>query len=169
MAYPSEPHLLAFGRLVHHFAQVESGIKIALSGILNVSLAEAMIAFQPYTAQSLKKAAKSLAKERLKPELSATFCCIVGDWYSKNRLRNDIAHNRWTDGIRPNSIKPRHVSINADRADWFGDDESEDDYTAEDIEAHADALHEVNERLKAFLQESGLQSIIEAKIADAKA
>lgn len=51
--------------MVHHFAQVESGIKIALCGILELKLAHAMIAFQPYTAQSLKKAAKSLAKERL--------------------------------------------------------------------------------------------------------
>jgi hypothetical protein len=169
MAYPSEAHLLAFGRMVHHFAQVESGIKIALCGILELKLAHAMITFQPYTAQSLKKAAKSLAKERLKPPLADKFSCIVGDWYAHNRLRNDIAHNRWTDGARPNAIKPRYVSINADRADWFGDDDTETDYAPEDIEERAESLNSVNERLKAFLQESGLQSIIEAKIEEASA
>lgn len=169
MAVPSDEHVLAFGRIIHNFACVESGIKITLSGILELDLALAMIAFQPYGAQALKKVAKSLAKERLKPDLADTFNCIVGDWYSHNRLRNDIAHNRWTNGGTPGTIKPRHVSINQDRADWVGDDDSEAEYTAADLRERALSLHNINERLKTFLQESGLQRIIDAKIAEANA
>lgn len=168
MAIPSDAHLLAFGRIIHHFAHVESGIKIALCGILELPLGEAMITFQPYTAQNLKKAAKSLAKARLKPTLAEQFGGIVGDWYAHNRIRNEIAHNRWADGVRPEAIKPRYVSINADRADWYGDDESETDYTADDLEQIAAKLVQVDDRLRTFLQVSGLAKIIDAKMAEAR-
>ena len=161
--------MAAFGRIIHNFAAVESGIKIALSGILELNLDLAMITFQPYSASGLKKVAKSLAKEKLKPHLSEKLINIVGEWYGHNRLRNEIAHNRWTDGVASGAIKPRYVSINSDRADWFGDGDAEDEYAAADLEAKALSLHRINERLKAFLQESGLQRIIEAKIAAASA
>lgn len=169
MAVPSEAHILAFGRLIHNYAMVESGIKIALSDILQVRLADALIVFEPYGAQNLKNVAKSLAKEQMKPALAEEFCCIVGDWAAHNRLRNMIAHYRWTNGARPNSLRARYLSIRDDRAIWYGDGPDEGDFTAEEIEAKALGLHKVNERLKSFLQSSGLQSIIEAKIAETKA
>ena len=169
MAVPSDAHMVAFGRIIHNFAAVESGIKIALSGILELNLDLAMIAFQPYTASTLKRVAKSISKEKLKPHLSETFIGIVGEWCGHSRLRNDIAHNRWTEGAASNSIKPRYLSINADRAEWFGDGDEEAEYSAADLENKALHLHNTNERLKAFLQASGLQSIIEAKIAAASA
>ncbi len=68
MAVPSDAHLLAFGQIMHAYAAVESGIKIALSGILEIDLAHALITFEPYSANDLKNVAKSLARERLKPQ-----------------------------------------------------------------------------------------------------
>jgi len=164
MATPSDAHLLAFGRIIYSFAAVESGIKIALTGALDTELDAGLIAFQPYGATDLRNVAKSIAKERLKPNLAEQFCQIVGDWYQFNTLRNYIAHSRWTDAPREGAIKPRRLSIREGRADWIGDSEAEDNYTAAELEAEALKLHNVNERLKRFLQSSGLADIIEAKV-----
>lgn len=166
MTVPSDDHLIAFGRVMHNYAAVESGIKIAMSGILEIDLAHALIAFEPYSAINVKNVAKSLAKEKLKPKLAETFCHIVGEWSAHNTLRNTIAHTRWTNGIRPGSIKPRNLSIKEGRAKFVGDGEDEADYTADDLEAAATKLHEINERLKMFLELSGLNRIIESKMAD---
>ena len=166
MATPSEAHLLAFGRIMHAYATVESGIKIALSGILEIDLAHALIAFEPYTAASLKNVAKSLAKQRLKPDLAETFACIVGDWSAFAGLRNTIAHSRWTVGDRPDSIKPRGVSIEKGHARFVGDDDGEKSYTVEYLNDAVCKLHAVNERLKEFLKTSGLERVIASKMAD---
>jgi hypothetical protein len=164
MATPSDAHLLAFGRIIHNFASVEMGVKIALSGILDAEIDAALITFQPYGAVHLRNVAKSLAKERLKPNLAEQFCQLVGDWYRFNAIRNTIAHNRWTESYREGAIKPRYVSIREGRADWFGNSEEEEDFTAAELEARAQELHLINERLKKFLQTSGLADIIDAKI-----
>ena len=164
MATPSDAHLLAFGRIMHAYAAVESGIKIALSGILEIDLAHALIAFEPYTAASLKNVAKSLAKERLKPNLAETFGIIVGDWGALAGLRNNIAHSRWTHGDRPGSIKPRGVSIGKGHARFIGDDGGETSYTAEQLIDAVCKLDVVNERLKEFLKTSGLERIIASKM-----
>ena len=164
MATPSDAHLLAFGRIIHNFASVEMGIKITVSGVLEVHLDAALIAFQPYSATDLRNVAKSLSKERLKPKDAEQFCCIIGDWFKFNTLRNVIAHSRWTDGQRPRSIKPRRLNIRQGKADWFGNKLDEEDFTAEELEARAEELHLINERTKKFLQTSGLADVIESKI-----
>jgi hypothetical protein len=164
MATPSEAHLLAFGRFIHAYAAVESGIKIALSGVLGTELDAALISFAPYRASDLRNVAKSLAKERLKPPEAEQFCCIVGDWFQFNGLRNIIAHSRWTEGLREGAIKPRRLNIREGKADWVGDKPDEQEYTAPELQGRADKLNEVNERLKKFLQTSGLADVIASRI-----
>lgn len=163
MAIPSEAHMAAFGRVIHHFAFVETGIKIAISGILECDLGAVLIFSEPYSSLDLKNVAKSLAKERLKPEHCEKFVQIVGDWSKFASLRNVIAHSRWTDGDRPGTIKPRSVKIRQGRADWIGDDPSETSYSAADLEDVVTDLRKVDQRLRDFLTSSGLQAIIEAK------
>jgi hypothetical protein len=170
MAIPSDAHLLAFGRIVHNFATAETGIKITVSAILEIRLADALVAFEPYGAVDLKNVAKSLAKEKLKPELAERFCCIVGDWAAFNYLRNLIAHSRWTDvDCPPGAIKPRGYSIREGRAKPIGIDPDETTYTASELEAAAHKIHLINERLKKFIQETGLRRIIDKKMAEANA
>lgn len=165
MTVPSDAQLLAFGRIMHAYAAVESGIKIALSGILEIDLAHALIAFEPYSANDLKNVAKSLAKERLKPQLAEQFIAIVGDWSGSNTLRNTIAHSRWTDGERPGSIKPRGLDIRQGSAKFVGDCEQERSFSAGELHTALAQLDSVNERLKRFLKVSALDQIIEAKMA----
>ena len=166
MTNPSQGHLLEFGRVVHNFATVETGIKIALSGILQIDLAAALIVLEPCSAGNLKNIAKSLAKDRLKPKLAEQLCCIVGDWSATSGLRNDIAHSRWTDGDRPGSIKPRGLSIQEGRVKYIGDDEKEKSYTVSELQAEAEKLRAINERVLVFLDKSGLGKIVEAKMAE---
>ena len=161
MTTPSDAHLLAFGRIIHNFASVETGIELGLVGILDAHIDAAFIAFEPYSAADLRNVAKSLAKERLKPNLAEQYCCIVGDWFKFNGLRNVIAHSRWTDGLRKDSIKPRRLNIREGRADWIGESFEETDYTAPELEEEANKLHLINERMKKFLQTSRLADIIE--------
>lgn len=168
MATPSDDHLLAFGRIIHNFATVETGIKIALSGVLKIRLADALVAFEPYGAVDLKNVAKSLAKESLEPSLAQRLCCITGDWAAFNALRNIIAHSRWTEvDCPPGSIKPRGYSIREGRAKQIGMDPSETTYTAPELEAEAERLRVINDRLKKFLQETGLSTAIWQKIEEA--
>lgn len=168
MAVPSDEHLLAFGRIIHAYAAVESGIKIALSGILEIDLTYALIVFAPYGARDVKNVAKSLAKERLKPSLAEEFNCIVGDWSGYSHLRNTIAHSRWTLGLEPGAIKPRGVNIREGRAKFAGDGDDEKGYIASDLNDVVAKLDAINERLKRFLKSSGLAQIIETKIDAAK-
>ena len=150
---------------MHAYAAVESGIKIAMSAILEIDLAHALIAFEPYGARDVKNVAKSLAKERLKPDLAEQFNSIVGEWSGHNFLRNTIAHSRWTDGDRPGSIKPRSVNIREGHAKFIGDDENEKSYTTTELGAVLAQLDSINERLKRFLKASGLERIIESKMS----
>jgi len=158
--------MTAFGRVIHHFAFVETGIKLAIGGILGANLDAVLIMAEPYRANDLKNVAKSLAKERLKPPHSEQFCQIVGDWAKFSSLRNLIAHARWTDGDRPGTIKPRGVKIRDGRAEWLGDDPAETSYSAAELEALAAQISQVDQRLRAFFTTSGLALIIEASTTD---
>ena len=161
MAIPSDAHLLAFGRIMHHYGLTEVGIKIAVSAMLRVDLAEALIVLEPTSAAQLINVAKSLAKIKLKPPLSEKFCCIVGEWGAHNGLRNLIAHSRWTDGSEPNSIKPMNLSIRQGHAQFCGNEADEKCYTAQDLETVSKSLAIINKRTLDFLEESGLQHAIE--------
>jgi hypothetical protein len=164
MAAPTEKHLLAFGRLITNFAFCELGIKFVMGGILETGIDETLIAFEPYSATDVRNVAKSLAKERLRPELAEQFCQIVGDWFKHNGLRNIIAHSRWTTGARPGAIKPIGVSIREGKAKWLGipdiDDGSEG-YTSDEIEAAAQELKSLGERLRKFILSTGIKPIME--------
>lgn len=154
---------------MHNYAVVESGIKMALTAVLEIDLGNGMIVFEPYSAVNLKNVAKSLAKERLKPQWVESFCSIVGEWSGFSSIRNAIAHNRWTDGTQPGAIKPHTLNIREGKVRWIGNLEDEVEFTATDLEAKAHALNLINERLKLFLHVSGLAAIIETKIEAAKA
>lgn len=164
MTIPSDAHLLAFGRITHYYAVVESGIKITVSGILEADLADVLVLSEPYSALQLRNVAKSLGKMRLKPELSDKFCWIVGEWAKFAPIRNAIAHHRWSAGSQPDSIKPRSIDIRSGKVSWHGDDPEEASYTADDLHKMADGLIKVDQELRSFLAKSGLETIIAAKI-----
>jgi hypothetical protein len=159
-------HFEVFGRVINAYATVETGIQIALSGILRVHLSEAMVITSPYSAAQLKNVAKSIAKIKLRPELAEQFVSLVGRWSAHSRLRNDIAHNRWTKGGKPGSIKPVYINIRDDKARFGGYDEEERDWTTDEIGKAFNQLASINEEIKTFLVDSGLDDIIDLIMAE---
>ena len=171
MSNPSEAHIRAFGLLIYHYASVETGLKIAICGMLKTNLADVLILSQPYGSLDLRRVTKSIAKERTwkDPKHLDQIICIIGEMKPISGLRNYIAHSRWTDGSRPGSIKPRHVDIRNEKAEFHGDIDTEADWTASEIENQAQTLIKLNVRLINWLQETGLRAIIDKNIASASA
>jgi hypothetical protein len=164
MAVPSDKHLLAFGRLMVNFAHCELGIKFVIGGMMRTGIDEALIALEPYSATNVRNVARSLAKETLKPEICERLVQIVGDWFKHNALRNLIAHSRWTNAERPGAVKPLGVSIREGKAKWLGmphiDDGSEG-YTSDEIDASAQDLAAISERLRTFILSTGISPTME--------
>lgn len=167
MAIPSDAHFKAFGALIHNYASVETGLKIVLSGILNAPLRLVLIMTEPYSALNLRQVLKAVAKEHEWPDKHLeTLMQIVGDVKPISPLRNQIAHCRWTEGARPDAVKPRRVDIREERARYYGDDEDERDWTAAELDEQAEKLIAINLRLIQFLSDTGLQTVIERNISD---
>lgn len=167
MAIPSEAHFKAFGALIHNYASVETGFKIVLSGILNAPLRLMLIMSEPYSSLNLRQVVKAVAKEHDWPDNQLeTLMQIIGDVKPIAPLRNHIAHCRWTEGTRADTIKPRRIDIREERARYYGNDEEERDWTASEIEAEAQKLIDINLRLIQFLSDTGLKEVIERNISD---
>jgi hypothetical protein len=149
-------HLLGFGGIIHNYAFVESGIKIATAHVAGLDLIDFLIMSEPYNSLQLKNVAKSLAKtnEPLSPECEK-FIQIIGDFAPFSKIRNFIAHARWTRGERSNSVKPSGLNIRDGRAKVLGSAEGEQDWTPQDLKDIADKLLILSQRISVFLTETG--------------
>lgn len=157
-------HYLQFGRIVHHYATVETGIKITLCGLLQIDLGDMLILSEPYSSATLRNVAKAMSEEKLTEEWRDQLNRIIDDFAKFGPIRNLIAHSRWTTGERLGSIKPRRVDIRSGKAKWLGDAEVERSWTALDLAGVATELHALNERLKGFQEDSGLKAIIQQNL-----
>lgn len=159
-------HLLGFGGIIHHYAFVETGVKLALSHVIGISFVDMAIICEPYTSLSLKNVSKSLAKakEPITPEVER-FLQIVGDLAKFSRIRNYVAHSQWTTGARLGSIKPTGIDIRDGKARVLGYGEDEKDWTVDDLYAESDALVELSARIRAFLIDTGAADTMLLKIA----
>jgi hypothetical protein len=148
----TKEHLLAFGGIIHHYAVAENGIKIALATLMGIELVDVMILTEPYSSLNLRNVAKSLAKVK-EPinEPVRVFLQIVGDFGAFGAIRNNIAHNRWTDGSRPNSVKPSRLDIREGKARVYGASHEERDWLLEELYQQSDALVDLNKRIIQFL------------------
>ena len=130
---------------------------------------EALIITEPYSAATLKNVAKSLVKlSTLKMAHKTSFVNIIGDWGTFSPLRNQIAHCRWQDGSRPDSVRPIGVDIRSGHAKWRVTEGSRD-WTLPELAKQAVDLAGINERTKTFHKTAGLTEIMERKDAERKA
>lgn len=160
----SDKHFEAFGRIVSAYASCETGIKLALAGVLNALPHEIMILTEPCSSQALRNVAKSIAKLRLPASQQGNFVQLIGDFAGHGSLRNQIAHNRWTRGTRPNSIRPVQMDIRSGKAKPKGYDPEESDYTLLEIGKRADELFSLNSRIVEFMNIAGLTKNIEDRM-----
>lgn len=145
-------HLLGFGGIIHNYAFVETGIKIATAHMASLNLVDFLIMSEPYSSLQLKNVAKSLAKtnEPLSQDCEA-FILIVDAFAAFSKIRNFVAHSRWTKGQRENSIKPSGLNIRAGHAKVLGGDLTERDWTPADLKNEADKLRDLSQSISAFL------------------
>ena len=159
--------MAAFGTMIHNYAHTEFGIKLTISGILEMHLFDCLILCEPYNASSLVVVAKSVAKSapRLSKGERERFCWIIGEFSKHGTLRNYIAHCRWTEGTRPASLKPIRIDIRSGKPVLLGAKEGEQDWIAEEIESSASELLNLNSEIIDFQQSTGIASIIASKQA----
>ena len=160
----SDQHFEAFGRIVSAYASCETGIKLSLAGILNALPHEIMILSEPYSSLSLRNVSKSIAKLRLPKKHQEQFMHLIGEFGGHAQLRNHIAHNRWTRGTRPNSIRPVQMDIRSGKAKPKGYDPEERDFTLEEIGLRANQLFELNSKIVQFMIGTGLSEILENRL-----
>ncbi|MBW4331576.1 hypothetical protein KY084_11920 [Stakelama sp. CBK3Z-3] len=159
----NDANLLAFGKIVHLYAEIEWGVRCVLAGILEIPLVEALVASDPYSASTLKNVVKSATKlSRLSKGEQEEIIQIVGNWGAFAGLRNAIAHRRWEAGTRPDSIRPVGVHIRSGKPVMIGDTEDRDWIEAE-LVAEAQKLYELNQRALAFYHGSGMADVVGAR------
>ena len=151
----------AFGKITVYYAFMEAELKKVLGAILGVSFYDFAIIAEPYSSLNLKRVAKALIKFRVEDEtVRQRLVEFVGEFGSFAALRNHIAHMRWIDGSRPNSVKPIGVDIRNDKPIFFGTTPSERDWTDSELEAEADRLKALIDRMAAYSEEIGLREVI---------
>ena len=160
----TDKHFEAWGRIVWAYAQMESGIKLSMAGILDMLLHEMIILTNPHSASQLKSVAKSIAKLKLSESDAEEFSQILGDWSASSRIRNHISHNRWTFGNRPTSLTPSFIDTHSGKAKFKGASEADEDFTLEDFGGIADKLFRSNVRLVEFMARTGLTKKTELRL-----
>ena len=167
MHVPTGKQLDAFGRIINYYADAETGIKIALAGMLEIDMFELLVLTEPYSSLDLRNVAKSIAKHRFDAGRERDqFCQLVGDLGAFGPLRNNIAHSRWTKGERRGSIKPHRVDIRSGVVKFHGAEEGERDWTTKELQAEVLKLLLLNRRIVQFMQVTGIAASIFGNTSD---
>ncbi|WP_340110196.1 hypothetical protein [Pikeienuella sp. HZG-20] len=154
----SDAHFEAWGRIIYFYAALETRLKIAIAALADITILDAVILTEPYSAMALRNVATSLTKKRNLPAADAErLLNIIDEHQNYSKLRNAIAHDWWTTGDRPASLRPAHLTIHGGKARGTGYGEGEPDFILEDFGRAADELLSAGERLRAFVIERGVQ------------
>ena len=135
----TKDHILAFGSITHFYANAESFIKYTIAGLTKTKFEDVVVLTAPYQSAQLINVVKSLAKLRdIDDDSANSLLEIIGDFKARAKMRNFVAHSRWTDGKRPGSIKPTNADIRAVKLVLRGRRNSdEQDWTAEELQQEA--------------------------------
>jgi len=159
-------HILAFGGITYNYAKIEGALEIIISDMLNIDVGTTVIITEPYSSLDLRNVIKALNKLIALPNnLNEELAQIVGDLQSFGSLRNNIAHNTWTDGDRPGSIKPMRMNIRSGKPVPTGHEEGEQDHTADELQNKVNELKNLHDRVRRFIVDSGAAERIELKMA----
>jgi hypothetical protein len=152
----------AIGVFVMHYAAIETEFKLILSAIMDLSIYEFSILSEPYTTQDVRNVMRSMVKHKLPPDQPEREKLIqfVGAFNTFSRLRNQIAHSKWTLGERSGSIKPLGVDIRNGKAKFIGNDPGEKDYTASELVDQCARIGKLYDDLVEFKMKSGYNDII---------
>jgi hypothetical protein len=152
----------AFGYIISTYAKVEQGFKFLIGHLVDVPRPIAMMLCEPYTTANLRNVTKIIAAAYDLPcDIRQRIADMVGELKSFGKLRNDIGHNMWKDGVRPNSIKPIHLDIRSGKPVFRGAEDGERDWTIEELEAEAVRLNALHSAQLKLLRDLGVENMDE--------
>ncbi|MEM7214852.1 MAG: hypothetical protein AAF423_04850 [Pseudomonadota bacterium] len=164
----TDEHYSMFGRIIFGYAAAESGFKILLSAMLKMDVGVFMAVSAPYQSRDLKDVVKSIAKlsEFEHEDEYDKIIDLVGRFQGFSHIRNEIAHCRWTEGVRGDSIKPISVKVGKGKVVAKGFDDGERDYTNQELIDLANGIFKLNNDLRRFIVDYGYAEIIEEKMQE---
>ena len=162
----SDEHYNLFGRITHGYASSEWGLKFLLAAMLKLDISIFLIVSEPYGSQDLRNVLKSIAKWSTfeNDEEFEQIIGLVGRLKSYGKIRNFIAHNRWTQGKRVRSIRPIAMNIRSGKAATLGYSDDDEDYVIEELAIIADGTFKLDSDIKNFIKSYGYAEIIEQKM-----
>lgn len=152
------------GYFITSYAKIESGLRFFIAHALNVPVHIASVVCAPYGGRDFINVAKSLAKlQFLSNDDKEEFTQLLGRFKEHKALRNAIAHHIWTDSKRPGAVRPMYSTVWNERAEFYGHDDEEPDYTAEDIVSACQKLDKLHSDLVDFYNSRGVTEHIMGK------
>ena len=148
----SDQLMAAFGRFLVEWASFEFQLGLTFSKIIDCPAQQGLVIYYSSAGYAshrdlVKAAIASSPREKAPPELAS----ILSDAENPNTLRNDLVHGLWhrksNDSATVTVYKPRQ----AQRSYNF-------DVTANDVDKWASEVHQLTDRLWAFLGDFERQS-----------
>ena len=150
-------HFAAFGRVCHAFARVESIYEAAILTSLELLPYQAAMTLSQYGYEPKRQLLFAIIEETDAPDaLQKKFKSLIESIGKKSALRNNVAHCVWRKGSRDGAIKPYVIKTKSRLLLLGGDDDTERDWTAQELHAEADEILERASAFKAFLVDHGL-------------
>lgn len=154
--YVTAEHLQVFGGIVRAYAGVEGGIKLGLATLLDLPMVDLLILAEPYTSASLGHVVRSITMAHQPATQGSVELMGFADELQKaSGLRNSVAHDRWTAGTAPGTIKPMRLNIRSGRTRYIGADPEEPEWSLADLNAKRKELAELYGRVLDWLTREG--------------
>jgi hypothetical protein len=163
----TEKHLVVFGLIITSFARLEWLIQITIAAVGRLDFATTLIVTRSLPYKAKRDTLYALLNKLNMPENHKTEIKDFLDAADKlNTLRNNIAHAMWTAGKRPGSIKPMTILVQGGSGRYIGIDDSDKDYTIDELVHSTDKLAIINNSYLNFLRAAGYTASIEQKILE---
>jgi len=154
-----------FGFIISMFAKLERQMTIAMAGLLDTDLGTAAILM---SAAGFSAKRQTLHHINWTTPMAGTFnadlSALLAEIELLTKVRNLIAHSIWVRGTRPDSIRPMNIDTRGKRLKLFGHEDTERDYTVDDIRNEGRKIDALQRELIALLESSGLLAKVQANI-----
>jgi hypothetical protein len=164
MAYAVQvQHLRIFGAIIQYFARLELLMTSIVAQLLQISMTDSMIMMAGVGYAAKRAALLSILENHDVPlDRKTKIIKFLDEFHKHNNLRNNIAHNSWLEGRRPNSIKPGLVIVRGGKGRFIGVEDNEPDMTFEDFSVAMCELGNLYNAFLDYLEPIGLLTPIEA-------
>lgn len=166
----SDDHFNLFGRITYLYADLEVGLKFLCSAMLRIDSGIFMMLSEPYNTRDTRNIVTSIANAATfeNEEEKALIVQFAGDLKGASKLRNYIAHCKWTKGNRENSIRPFILDIRSGKIVTKGINPEDEDFTLDDLIKAHDNLAGSCKRLRKFITDYGYEAIIAENMEEAR-